>query len=137
MIRERRRPKGPEHHARHQVGFTLIELMIVVAIIGILASIAYPSYTQYVARANTAEAESRLMESASDIERCYTENYSYAGCGPAPDDTDTYSFTLTSDSSSYSLTATASAGANVEEQCLVVDQTGEVTTTCPDPGSED
>ncbi|WP_458526044.1 type IV pilin protein [Onishia taeanensis] len=118
---------------RYASGFTLIELMIAVVVIAILASIAYPSYTQYVARANTAEAESRLMEGAAAIERCYTESYDYTACEIAPDATETYGFTVSAGSaSSYSLTATAGDGANVEEQCLVIDETGEVTTTCPE-----
>lgn len=118
-----------------QSGFTLIELMITVAVIAILASIAYPSYTQYLARANTAEARATLMEGASAIERCYTESYSYTDCDPALDATDTYSFDFSSSgASSYSLAATANAGANVEEQCLAIDQTGEVTEDCPESG---
>lgn len=57
---------------RHQLGMTLIELMIVVAIVGILAAIAYPNYTQYVQRGNRAEARSVLLESAQFLERNYT-----------------------------------------------------------------
>lgn len=53
-------------------GFTLIELMITVAVIGILASVAYPSYTQYVQRANRAEARSMLLENAQFLERNFT-----------------------------------------------------------------
>jgi type IV pilus assembly protein PilE len=62
-------------------GFTLIELMIVVAIIGILASIAYPSYLEYVKKSNRAEATVVLMESAQALERFYSVNGSYLDSG--------------------------------------------------------
>lgn len=58
-------------------GFTLIEVMIVVAIIGILASIAYPSYQQYVKRARRADAAAALLENAQYLERYFTENSRY------------------------------------------------------------
>lgn len=53
-------------------GFTLIELLIAVAIIGILASIAYPSYIDHVRRSNRAEAQAILMENTQVLERNYT-----------------------------------------------------------------
>jgi len=66
-------------------GFTLIELMIVVAIIGIIAAIAYPSYQEYVRSAKRADAETALMELAHFMERYYTGNGRYVksdGNGP-------------------------------------------------------
>lgn len=61
-------------------GFTLIELMIVVAIIGILSAIAYPSYSQYVLRSNRADAQALMLETAQFMERYFTTNNgTYAG----------------------------------------------------------
>jgi type IV pilus assembly protein PilE len=58
-------------------GFTLIELMIVVAVVAILASIAIPSYTQYVIRSNRTEGKVLLMQSAQSLERCYSRFGAY------------------------------------------------------------
>ena len=61
-----------------QRGFTLIELMIVLVIVGIVASIAYPSYTRYVQKSLRTDAHAGLMQAASELERCYTRTYAYA-----------------------------------------------------------
>lgn len=60
-------------------GFTLIELMITVAIVAILAAIAYPAYQQYVINSYRASAGACLTEIAQTLERRYTSNMSYAG----------------------------------------------------------
>lgn len=54
------------------LGFTLIEALIVVAIIGIIAAFAFPSYVEYVRKSNRAEAKAELMEVAQRLQRCYT-----------------------------------------------------------------
>ena len=60
-------------------GMTLIELMIVVAIVALLASIAVPSYRQYVLRANRTEATTALLQLAAAQEKFYLQNNTYAG----------------------------------------------------------
>jgi type IV pilus assembly protein PilE len=90
-------------------GFTLIELMIVVAVVAILAAVAFPAYTQYVEQTRRADAQSALLNAAQNLERCFTRNNSYANCpdpaGPSPDGF----YTITSDlgATTYTLTATA------------------------------
>ena len=58
-------------------GFTLTELMIVLAILGVISAVAYPSYTQYVLKGKRAEAKTRLLQVAQLQERYFTENNTY------------------------------------------------------------
>lgn len=60
-----------------QDGFTLIELMIAVAIVGILAAIAFPSYQEHIAKARRTDAETVLLQGAQYLERIYTERGGY------------------------------------------------------------
>lgn len=68
-------------------GFTLIELMITVAIVGILGAIAYPSYTDYVRRSRISEATGDLSATRVRLEQFYQDNRNYgstaAACGVA------------------------------------------------------
>ena len=70
-------------------GFTLMELMIAVAVVGILSAIAYPSYVEQLRKTRRADAKAALLNSAQVLERCYTEynTYNNIAC-PAVDNTD-------------------------------------------------
>ncbi len=91
-------------------GITLIELMIVVVIIGIMAMIAYPNYSQFVARAKRTEAKAALLKIATNQERFYLQNNSYT--------TDMMQLgfpvgaAFISDSDSYSISVTAADANN-------------------------
>lgn len=62
---------------RRDSGFTLIELMITVAVIGILAAIALPNYTSYILRSHRADARAALLQAATYMARVQTANGSY------------------------------------------------------------
>lgn len=116
-------------------GFTLIELMVVVAIIGILSAIAYPSYTQYVQRANRAEAQAFLLENVQFMERYFTTNNTYVYAGALPktqspaNGTAKYSITLpVNTATTFTLQAAPAAGYS-DSLCgtMTITQTGAQT----------
>jgi len=75
------------HLQKKQQGFTLMELMIVVAIIGILTAIAYPNYQESVNTSRRSDAQGALTGFAGAMERHFTANNSYLGAGAAGADT--------------------------------------------------
>lgn len=114
-------------------GFSLVELLIVIAIISILASIGYPSYTSFVVSGKRSAAQADLLGFASSMERHRAANYTYKGAASGGSDTGapliyaTYSpsdgteankdynltiETVTSDGSSYTIRATPVSGSS-------------------------
>lgn len=98
-----------------QRGFTLIEVMIVVAIIGILAAVAYPSYTEYVNRGNRAEGQAFLHDVSARQERYFSQNNTYItsqsdinklGLSSASSETGKYTLAIAAGGGGYTLTAT-------------------------------
>ena len=117
----------------HQ-GFTLIEVMIVVAIIGILSAIAMPSYTEYIRRGHRSEARASLLQMAQWMERAATANgvYPTATDNAAPVaaalasvQKERYTVTMASTALTFTVTATAK-GAQVKDKCgdYTLDQAG-------------
>jgi type IV pilus assembly protein PilE len=103
-----------------QKGFTLMELMITVAIVGILASIALPQYSDYVTRGKLQEATSALAAGRVSLEQFYQDNRTYIGattCTAAgvawPAATENFTYNCTAPSANqYTITATGIGSVN-------------------------
>lgn len=98
-------------------GFTIIEVMVVVAIVAILASVALPSYTDYIRRARISEAASALLAQRVKMEQFFQDNRTYAGAcaagtvAPRPDDTTNFAYTCpVLGATTYTITATGQGG---------------------------
>ena len=118
-------------------GFTLIELMIVVAIIAILSAIAYPAYNKYVYRSRRSDAYAALNQDQAIMERCYAQYFSYqpttGSCPaiPASSPEGYYQIGTAITSSTYAIKATAIGPQAADTGCatLSLDQAGNKTST--------
>lgn len=113
-------------------GFTLIEMMIVLAILAIIIAIAVPAYQEYTRKARRADAASSLMAAAQYLERCFTRDNTYASCGsPAGASEDGYyTISVARAANTYTLTA-APNGDQASDDCgsYTIDHLGNKTPT--------
>ena len=128
-------------------GFTLIELMIAIAIVAILAAVAIPSYSEYIRRGRITEAVSALSGMRVKMEQFFQDNRTYIGAcavgtvAPKPVDTSNFVYTCpTLTATAYTITATGQGGlagysysineSNVRSTVMTSPSTWPSTPTC-------
>ena len=108
-----------------QKGVTLIEMLIAVAIIGVLTAIAYPSYQDHVLKGHRTQAMGDLIKIQLALEETYTQNSAYdftivsgGSCSFCDTDKARYKFTITQKKAGYIITATAQTKQENDTDCL-------------------
>lgn len=133
---------------RSAKGFTLIELMIVVAVVAILAAIAYPSYQEYVLRSRRVEGQALLNDAAARMERWRAQNGSYMQPSTPEDylklmprgrgsENGYYTLTIDANETTYTLTAAREGAQQADKKCgsFTLDSTGKKGMASGTPGS--
>lgn len=123
---------------RRTHGFTLIEMMVTVAIVGILAAVGYPSYLEHLAKGRRADGRAALVDLAQRMERYYTERSTYAtatlgnsGIYPSTSPQGYYTLSITAKSATaFSIEATPT-GSQLHDACgsLGYNQAGDKSTS--------
>ncbi len=121
-----------------QKGVTLIEMLIVIAIIGTITAIAYPSYQNHVLKSHRNKAMADLVMIQLNIEENKTKGIAYPSsgsvsasiCSECDNSGERYSYTITSTSTNYTLTASKTSLQSADTCAnLILKSTGEVTTS--------
>ena len=129
---------GPRYRLAHR-GFTLIEVMIVVAIVAVLAAIALPNYADYVTRSKIIEATTALSDARQRTEQIFLDTRSYATCQTAADAaqqqlpkegaTNTFILRCTPDADPSKYVISATGQASMAGFVYTIDQSGAKQTT--------
>ncbi len=113
-------------------GFTLLELLMVVAVVAVLASISIPAYNDYTIRGKLAEGMSALSDGRVKMEQFFQDNRTYAG-GPAPAATSTFTYAA-GNLSATTYTITATGNGRVLGFVYTIDQNNVKSTTAARAG---
>jgi type IV pilus assembly protein PilE len=126
--------KDREFMKYNQNGFTLVELMVVVAIVGILAAVAVPAYSDYVRRAKVPDATANLATKRVQMEQWFQDNRTYIGATvagtPCANDTalsQNFDFSCAVTATTYTITATGKA--SMAGFAFTVDQSNAKSST--------
>lgn len=116
--------------------FSLVELMIALAVLAVLAGIAWPSYSTYLQRGRILEAVTRLSEARAKMEQYFLDQRSYVdasgACGvppPSPGAADAFALACTGTASTYTYTATGASAGAMAAFTYSIDETGLRTTS--------
>lgn len=113
-------------------GLTLIEMIVAVAIIGILAGIAWPLFEAQLQKSKRKEAINALLEASQQMHQCRTDQGNYAGCGftrSSKDGAYTITATAVSAGAGFAITASHIAGTDAECTSLAIDHLGRKSHT--------
>ncbi len=129
---------------KYSQGFSLIELLIAVVILGILVAVALPAYEEQVLKSRRSDGHMALLTAAQDLERCKTTSFTYANCNvitAASESTEGY-YSLTIDNvttTTFDLTATPEGAQENDSNCmnLTLNQNGVRDASASTDGEKD